>query len=116
MKYLGQNRKMKLNDLLKLPKEELAMYILRHTFSHNNLEQDMKGIHIQFLLNKDEELTEKEHQKEKKLFQKLMKMPSSTFEEKVKRLEVYEQYKKLCKSNTESYNKRQKEIDKWMEE
>lgn len=116
MKYSGQNRKMKLNDLLKFSKEELAMYILRHTFSHNNLEQDMKGIHIQSLLDKDNELTEKEHQKEKKLFQKLMKMPSSTVEEKVERLRTFEQYKKLINSNMESYNKRQKEINKWMEE
>lgn len=52
---------MKLNDLLKFSKEELAMYILKHTFSHDDLEQDMKGIHIQFLLDKDNELTEKEH-------------------------------------------------------
>lgn len=114
MKYSGQNRKMKLNDLLKFSKEELATYILRHTICHNNLELGMKNIHIQSLLDKDNELTEKEHQKEKKLFQKLMKMPSSTVEEKVERLRTFEQYKKLINSNMESYNKRQREIDKWM--
>jgi hypothetical protein len=106
---------MKLNDLLKFSKEELAMYILKHTFSHNDLESDMKSIHIQSLLDKDNELTEKEHQKEIKLYQKLSKMPSSTVEEQVERLRTFEQYKKLIKSNTESYNKRQREIDKWME-
>jgi hypothetical protein len=101
---------MKLNDLLKFPKEELAMYILRHTFSHNDLESDMKNIHIQFLLDKDNELTEKEHQKEIKLYQKLSKMPSSTVEEKIERLRTFEQYKRLINSNLESYNKRQREI------
>jgi hypothetical protein len=106
---------MKLNDLLKFSKEELAMYILKHTFSHNDLESDMKNIHIQFLLDKDNELTEKEHQEEMELLQKLNEMPSSTVEEKVERLRTFEQYKKLIKSNTESCNKRQKEINKWME-
>jgi hypothetical protein len=101
---------MKLNDLLKFSKEELAMYILRHTFSHNDLESDLKNIHIQSLLDKDNELTEKEHQKEIKLYQKLSKMPSSTVEEKIERLRTFEQYKRLINSNLESYNKRQREI------
>ena len=105
---------MKLNDLLKFSKEELAMYILRHITCHDNLESDMRSIHIQSLLDKDNELTEKEHQKETELLQKLSKMPSSTVEEKVERLRTFEQYKKLINSNLESYNKRQREIDKWM--
>lgn len=113
---MKREKKMKLNDLLKFSKEELAMYILKHTFSYDKLESDMKNIHIQFLLDKDKELTDKEHQEETKLFQKLNKMPSSTFEEKVERLRTFEQYKKLIKSNTESYIKRQKEIDKQMKE
>ena len=47
-----------------------------------------------------------------KLLHQLQKMPNTTFEERVKRVEMYEKFKKLSDKNTAAYEKRQKEIDK----
>ena len=96
---------MKLNELLKFPKEELAMYILKHTVSYENLEREMKYIHVQYLIDKDEELTE-----EDELLEAFKKMPQSTIEEKIEKLKVWEKYKKLSSKNMAANNKRQEEI------
>lgn len=42
-------------------------------------------------------------------------MPNTTLEEVVKRMKVYEKFKKLSDKNMVTYKKRQKEIDKLME-
>lgn len=105
---------MDIKSLLVYTKEELAMYILKHCY-FNDIEEDMKDIHIQFLLDKDRELTDKEHNEEMLLLKKLKDMPQTTLEESYKRMKVYEKYKKLSDKNTAAYNKRQAEINKLME-
>ena len=101
-------------ELLKYSKEELAMFILRKHFLYD-IDSGMKGIHIQYLLDKDKELTEEEHKKEMELLETLKKMPQRTLEEQAKRLKVWEKYKKLSDSNTIAYNKRQKEINRLLD-
>lgn len=103
---------MNMQKLLIYTKEELATYILKHRFFDKNIEEDMQDIHCQFLLEKDRELTNKEHEEEMKLLHQLQKMPNTTFEEQVKRMKMYEKFKKLSDKNTTAYEKRQKEIDK----
>lgn len=102
---------MNMQKLLVYTKEELATYILKHCFFNKNIEEDMQDIHCQFLLEKDREFTNKEHEEEMKLFHQLQKMPNTTLEELVKRMKVYEKFKKLSDRNTVAYKKRQKEID-----
>lgn len=106
---------MNMQKLLVYTKEELAAYILKYCFFDKNIEADMQTIHCQFLLEKDRELTDREHEEEMKLLHRLRKMPNTTLEEQVKRMKVYEKYKKLSAKNTAAYEKRQKEIDKLME-
>ena len=101
-------------ELLKYSKEELAMFILRKKFLYD-IESGMRDVHIQYLLDKDRELTEEEHKKEKELFEKIKKMPQRTLEEQAKRLKVLERYKKLSDMNTVAYDKRQKEIDRLLD-
>ena len=103
---------MNIQKLLIYTKEELATYILKHHFFDENIEEDMQDIHCQFLLEKDREFTNKEHEEEMKLLHQLQKMPNTTFEEQVKREKMYEKLKKLRDKNTDAYEKRQKEIDK----
>ena len=98
---------MDIKSLLVYTKEELAMYILKHCY-FNDIEEDMKNIHIQFL-------SDKEHNEEMLLLKKLKDMPQTTLEESYKRMKVYEKYKKLSDKNTTAYNKRQAEINKLME-
>lgn len=105
---------MTMQELLKYSKEELAMFILRNNFLHN-IDSEMRDIHIQNLLDKDRELTEEEHKKENELLETLKKMPQRTLEEKIKRLKVWEKYKKLNDRNTIAYNERQKEIDRLLD-
>lgn len=93
----------------------MATYILKHCFFDKNIEEDMQDIHCQFCLEKDRELTNKEHEEEMKLFHQLQKMPDATLEEQAKRMKAYEKFKKLSDKNTVAYKKRQKEIDKLME-
>ncbi len=110
------NRKLSLmQKLLIYTKEELAIYILRYCFSDKNIEESMQDIHCQFLLDKDKELTNKEHEKEMELIHQLQKMPNTTFEEQVKRANMYEKLKKLMDKNTAAYEKRKREIDKLIE-
>ena len=104
-----------MQKLLAYTKEELATYILKKCFLNRNIEEDMEHIHCQFLLEKDRELTNKEHEEEMKLLHRIQKMPNTTLEEQVKRMKAYEKYKKLSNKNTVAYEKRQKEIDKLME-
>lgn len=106
---------MNMQKLLTYTKEELATYILKKCFFNRTIEEDMECIHCQFLLEKDRELTNKEHEEEMKLLHQLQKMPNTTFEEQVKRMKAYEKYKKLSDKNSVAYEKRQKEIDKLME-
>ena len=100
--------------LLKYSKEELAMFILRNNFL-NNIDEGMQDVHIQYLLDKDKELTEKEHKEENKLFETFKKMPQRTLEEQVKKLKAWEKYKKLSDRNTAAYKERQKEIDRFLD-
>lgn len=44
-------------ELLKYSKEELAMFILRKNFLYD-IEDGIRDVHIQYLLDKDKELTE----------------------------------------------------------
>ena len=104
---------MNMQKLLIYTKEELATYILKYHFFDKNIEEDMQAIHCQFLLEKDREFTDKEHEEEMKLLHQLQKMPNTTFEEQVKRVKMYEKLKKLMDKNTDAYEKRQKEIDKF---
>ncbi len=101
-------------DLLKYSKEELAMFILRNAFLYN-IDSGMQDVHIQYLLDKDDELRKEEHKKEMELLEAFKKMPQRTFEEQIKRLKVWERYKKLSDRNTIAYNKRQKEIDRLLD-
>lgn len=103
---------MNMQKLLIYTKEELAIYILRYCFSDKNIEENMQDIHCQFLLDKDRELTNKEHEEEMKLVHQLQKIPNTTLEEVEKRMKTYEKFKKLSDKNTAAYEKRQKEIDK----
>ena len=103
---------MNMQKLLIYTKEELITYILKHRFFDKNIEEDMQAIHRQFLLEKDREFTNKEYEEEMKLLHQLQKMPNTTFEERVNRVEMYEKFKKLSDKNTAAYEKRQKEIDK----
>ncbi|MBO6101001.1 MAG: hypothetical protein J6P07_06705, partial [Spirochaetaceae bacterium] len=80
-----------------------------------NIDDVMQDIHIQYLLDKDKELTEEGHKKEMELLEAFKKMPQRTFEEQIKRLKVWERYKKLSDRNTIAYNKRQKEIDRLLD-
>lgn len=105
---------MTMQKLLIYTKEELATYILKYRFSDKNIEKNLQYIHCQFLLEKDRELTDKEHEEEMKLLHQLQKMPNTTFEEQVKRMKAYEKFKKLSDKNTVAYKKRQKEIDRLM--
>lgn len=105
---------MTMQELLKYSKKELAMFILRNDFLYD-IDSGMQDVHIQYLLDKDRELTEEEDKKEKELFEKFKKMPQRTLEEKIKKLEVWESYKKLSARNTVAYNERQKEIDRLLE-
>lgn len=107
---------MNMQKLLIYTKEELATYILKHCFFDKNIEEDMQDIHCQFLLDKDRELTNKEYEEEMKLSHQLQEMPNTTLEEVVKRMKVYEKFKKLSDKNIAAYEKRQKEIDKLMED
>ncbi len=111
---MGDKRKMTMQELLEYSKEELAMFILRNNFLHN-IDDGMRDVHIQYLLDKDRELTEEEHKKENELFETFKKMPRRTLEEQTKRLKVWEKYKKLSDRNTIAYNKRQKEIDRLLD-
>lgn len=101
-----------MQKLLVYTKEELATYILKYCFSDKNIEESMQDIHCQFLLDKDKELTSKEHEEEMELIHRLQKMPNTTLEEQIKRANMYEKLKKLMGKNTAAYEKRQKEIDK----
>lgn len=103
---------MNMQKLLIYTKEELATYILKYRFFDKRIEKNMQYIHCQLLLEKDRELTDKEHEEEMKLLHRLQEMPNTTFEERVKRLKEYEKFKKLSDKNTAAYKKRQKEIDK----
>lgn len=103
---------MNMQKLLIYTKEELATYILKYRFFDKRIEKNMQDIHCQLLLEKDRELTDKEHEEEMKLLHRLQEMPNTTFEERVKRLKEYEKFKKLSDKNTAAYKKRQKEIDK----
>jgi len=105
---------MTMQELLEYSKEELAMFILRKNFLHD-IDADMQDVHTQYLLDKDRELTEKEHKEEMELLEAFKKMPQRTFDEQVKRLKVWEKYKKLSDRNTIAYNKRQKEIDRLLD-
>lgn len=105
---------MTMQELLKYSKEELAMFISRNSFLYD-IDGDMQDVHIQYLLDKDKELTEEEHKKEMELLATFRKMPQGTFEEQTKRLKVWERYKKLSDRNTIAYNKRQKEIDRLLD-
>ena len=105
---------MNMQKLLIYTKEELATYILKHCFFDKNIEEDMQDIHCQFLLEKDRELTNKEHEEEMKLLHLLQKMPDTTSEEVVRRMKAYEEFKKLSDKNTVAYEKRHKEIAKLM--
>ena len=49
------------------------------------------------------------------LIHQLQKMPNTTFEEQVKRANMYEKLKKLMDKNTAAYEKRKREIDKLIE-
>lgn len=104
-----------MQKLLAYTKEELATYILKHCFFNKDIEGDMQHIRCQLLLEKDRELTDREHEEEMKLLHRLQKMPNTTLEEQVKRMKAYEKYKKLSDKNSVAYEKRQKEIDKLME-
>lgn len=105
---------MTMQELLKYSKEELAMFILRNNFLYN-IDSGMQDVHIQYLLDKDKELTEEEHKKEMELLGTLKKMPQKTFEEQIKRFKVLEKYKKLSDRNTIAYEKRQKEINRLLD-
>lgn len=101
-----------MQKLLIYTKEELATYILKYCFSDKNIEESMQDIHCQFLLDKDNELTSKEHEEEMEFIHQLQKMPNTTLEEQVKKANMYEKLRKLMGKNTAAYKKRQKEIDK----
>lgn len=101
-----------MQKLLVYTKEELATYILKYCFSDKNIEESMQDIHCQFLLDKDKELTSKEHEEEMEFIHQLQKIPNTTLEEQAKRAKMYEKLKKLMGKNTAAYEKRQKEIDK----
>lgn len=109
---MGVRNNMNMQKLLIYTKEELATYILQHCFFNKNIEEDMHHIHCQFLLEKDRELTNKEHEQETKLLNQLYKMPKTTNEEKLEILKVYKKYQKLSNKNQVAYEKRQKEINK----
>lgn len=100
-----------MQKLLAYTKEELATYILRYCFLDKNIEESMQYIHCQFLLEKDKELTNKEHKEEIELLCQLRKMPNTTIEEQAKKVKVYEKFKKLIDRNNAAYKERQKEID-----
>ena len=103
---------MNMQKLLIDTKEELATYILKHSFVDKNIEEDMQDIHRQFLLEKDREFTNKEYEEEMKLLHQLQKMPKTTFKEQVMTMKMFEKFKKLSDKNTVAYEKRQKEINK----
>lgn len=107
---------MDIQKLLIYTKEELATYILKHYYPNEDIEEDMKDIHCQLLLEKDTELTNKEHEEEMKLLQQLQEMPNTTLKEQIKVKKLYEKFKKLCNENTVAYEKRQKEIDKLLKD
>ena len=106
--------KMTMQELLKYSKEELAMFILRNDFLYD-IHSGMQDVHIQYLLDKDRELTEEEHKKEMELLETFKKMPQGTLEEQIKRLKVWDKYKKLSDRNTIAYDKRQKEINRLLD-
>ena len=95
--------KMTMQKLLEYSKEELAMFILRNNFLYD-IDDGMQDVHIQYLLDKDRELTET-----------FKKMPQGTLEEQIKRLKVWDKYKKLSDRNTIAYDKRQKEINRLLD-
>lgn len=102
-------------ELMDYSKEELATWILRNSFLRP-LESDMKHIHIQYLLDKDAELTNKAHIQETALLEKVKEIKGTSIDQKYKKAFVYDQYFKLRKKNIKAYEKRQKEINKCMEE
>ena len=78
---------------------------------NKNIEENMRDIHCQFLLEKDKELTSKGHKEEIELLCQLRKMPNTTIEEQAKKVKAYEKFKKLIDRNNAAYKERQKEID-----
>ena len=103
-----------MQKLLTYTKEELATYILKNCFLRD-IEEDMKSIHIQFLLDKDTELMKKEQEEEHQLFNKFKSLPHTTFEENSKRINAFEKYINISKKNRIARKKRQTEIDKLLE-
>lgn len=73
----------------------------------------MQDIYCQFLLDKDKKLTNKEHEEEMELIHRLQKMPNTTFEEQVKRANMYEKLKKLIKIQPLMKKDREKLINLW---
>lgn len=100
-----------IHKLLAYTKEELATYILRYCFSDKNIEENLRYIHCQLLLEKDKELTSKGHKEEIELLCQLRKMPNTTIEEQAKKVKAYEKFKKLIDRNNAAYKERQKEIN-----
>lgn len=49
-----------------------------------------------------------------KFLHQLQKLPNTTLEEQMKRVKMYEKFKKLSDRNTVAYKKRQKEIDNFI--
>lgn len=103
---------MNMKKLMVYSKEELILYILKNCFSRD-IENDMKHIHVQNLLDKDMILSEKAHSEEIKLLNKISNMQENTFELKLEKMKAYDKYYKLCKKNEIAFEKRQKEINKY---
>lgn len=97
--------------LMSYSKEELATYIIRNMFLRD-IENDMKHIHIQNLLYKDQELSDKAHWDELSFLNKIKTMPGNTFEERLEKMKAWDEYKKMTKKNQAAYEKRQNEINK----
>lgn len=106
---------MTVEQLMCYSKEELATYIIRNMFLRD-IENEMKHIHIQNLLDKDQKLTDKAYWDERSLLNKIKKMPGNTFEERFERMKVWDEYNKLTKKNQAAYDKRQKEIESLVSE
>lgn len=100
-----------MKNLLVYSKEELATFILQKCF-YCDIEREMKQIHIQYKLDKDRELIEKNYKEERELLNKLHNMPKTTLKKKAEAIKLFAKYKRLLEKNNAAYEKRQIEIDK----
>ena len=102
-------------ELMNYSKEELVAWILRNSF-RRPLESDMKHLHIQYLLDKDAELTDKAHREEIDLLEKYKRMKKDTIDQIIRKHAIWEKYMLMTIKNQKAWDKRQKEINKCMEE